>query len=55
MEAARAAISLAAIQASVAALNDEDLLDLADIFANMPASPLKAMASAEVTNRNLAS
>jgi hypothetical protein len=53
MQAARAATSLAQIEASIAVLKDEDLLDLADIFAREVASPLKAMAFAEMTKRSL--
>lgn len=49
----RAAARLAAIHASVRALADEDLLDLADIFAGATATPLGEMASAEMAKRNL--
>ncbi len=53
LESARAVARLAEVQASVAALKDEDLLDLADIFALETASPLKDMAAAEMAKRNL--
>lgn len=51
--AERAVVQLTDIQASIASLNDEDLLDFADIFAEAPASPLKAMAAAELKMRNI--
>lgn len=44
---------LAAVEASVAALGDEDLLDLADIFAAGEPTPLREMAAAEMRRRNL--
>ncbi len=44
---------LAEIEASVAALKDDDLLDLADIFAREALAPLKEMATTEMTKRNL--
>lgn len=53
LQAERAATRLVAIQASVTALGDEDLLDLADIFAGDNQSPLWEIASAEMANRNL--
>lgn len=49
----RATAQLAAIRASIGALGDEDLLDLADIFAAAPATPLQTMAAAEMARRNL--
>jgi hypothetical protein len=52
-EQERAVMRLAAIHASVIALADEDLLDLADIFAGATATPLAEMASAEMAKRNL--
>lgn len=57
-DAERAIARLAAIQASVATLGDEDLLDLADIFsanvsAGGAATPLQEMASAEMLRRDL--
>jgi hypothetical protein len=51
---ARAIKSLAEIDASILALNDEDLLDLADIFLLNPDSPVARTASAEMARRNLA-
>jgi len=52
-EAEQAAVRLGAIQASVAALGDEDLLDLADIFRGLAPTPLWDMASAEMHRRDL--
>ena len=49
----RALNRLAAVEASVKALGDEDLLDLADIFAAGGATPLRDMADAEMRRRNL--
>ncbi len=49
----RAVLCLAEIEASITALNDEDLLDLADIFTRATRAPLTAMAAAEMTKRNL--
>ena len=51
--AAQAVSQLADIQASIVALNDEDLLDLADIFDAQAGSPLRELASAEMAKRNL--
>ena len=53
VESARAVVRLAEIQASISALNDEDLLDLADIFADAGDAPLAAMAAAEMMKRGL--
>jgi hypothetical protein len=53
VESAQAVTSVAQIQASIAALKDDDLLDLADIFADASSGPLKAMAAAEMAKRNL--
>ena len=53
IEAERAIERLAAVEASVAALGDEDLLDLADIFARGASTPLREMAGAEMRRRNL--
>ena len=53
IESRRAIGRLAAVEASVAALGDEDLLDLADIFARGDATPLREMAGAEMQRRNL--
>lgn len=41
------------LAASVAALGDEDLLDLADSFAAGDPTPLREMAEAEMRRRNL--
>lgn len=51
--AARAVAQLAAIHASIVALADEDLLDLADIFARGPSTPLKDLSAREMEQRNL--
>jgi hypothetical protein len=53
MVTARALDRLAAVEASVNALGDEDLLDLADIFAAGEATPLREMAQAEMRRRAL--
>jgi hypothetical protein len=53
VESARAVVRLAEIQASISALNDDDLLDLADIFAEAREAPLAAMAAAEMMKRSL--
>ena len=47
----RALDRLAAIEAAVTALSDEDLLDLADIFAAGDPTPMRAMAETEVRRR----
>lgn len=52
-EAERAVVRLAAIRASITALANEDLLDLADIFSGDHPTPLAEMASAEMTRRNI--
>jgi hypothetical protein len=52
-QAAHAATRLAQIEASIAALENEDLLDLADIFKNRMPTPLGEMASAEMTKRSI--
>jgi hypothetical protein len=52
-EGARAVIQLAEIHASIAALNDEDLLDLADIFSGETRTTLGDVAGAELQRRNL--
>lgn len=54
-EAKRAVESLSEITASITALQDDDLLDLADIFAGSEPTMLGTMASAEVKRRNLTS
>lgn len=50
---ARAAMQLAGINASIVALDDEDLLDIADIFRERRDTPLAAYAFAEVERRKL--
>jgi hypothetical protein len=52
-EASRALAKLVEIEASIVALNDEDLLDLADIFSVSEPSSIGDIASAEMTRRNL--
>jgi len=42
---------LARVEASIAALQNEDLLDLADIFRSQHHTPLAEMASAEMRRR----
>ncbi len=44
---------LAAIEAAVAALGDEDLLDFADIFAAGDQTPLRVMAEDQMRRRGL--
>lgn len=44
---------LAAIEAAVAALGDEDLLDFADIFAAGDPTPLRAMAEEQMRLRGI--
>ncbi len=44
---------LAAIEAAVAALGDEDLLDFADIFATGDPTPLRAMAEEQMRRRGI--
>lgn len=44
---------LAAIEAAVSALGDEDLLDFADIFAAGDPTPLRTLANAEMNARGL--
>jgi hypothetical protein len=44
---------LAAVEAAVVALGDEDLLDLADIFAERGPSPLREMAEDEMRRRRI--
>lgn len=52
-EGGRAICRLATVEASITALGDEDLLDLADIFAQSDPTPLRDMAGAEMRRRNL--
>ena len=49
----RAVERLAAIEASVTALSDDDLLDLADIFRGERETPLGESALDEMARRNL--
>lgn len=54
--AARGALAvkrLIEIEASIASLKDDDLLDLADIFRNMPLTPLAESAFSEMAKREL--
>jgi hypothetical protein len=44
---------LAEIEASIANLSNEDLLDLADIFKAEPRPPIGDMAFAEMARRNI--
>ena len=52
-ETERAFDRLAAVDASVAALGDEDLLDLADIFAGGDPTLLRELAKAAMRRRDL--
>jgi hypothetical protein len=49
----RAKQRLSLIEASIAALSDDDLLDLADIFSGEPRTPLGELAFAEMATRNI--
>lgn len=49
----RAAQQIAAIRASILALNNDDLLDLADIFNTEPRGWLGEVAFAEMTTRGI--
>lgn len=49
----RAKKLLEAIELSITALADEDLLDLADIFIGSPTTPLVEIATAEMTRRGI--
>lgn len=44
---------LVAIEASIVALDNDDLLDLADIFEGKPDSPIKDIAKAEMARRKI--
>ncbi|RYE98110.1 MAG: hypothetical protein EOO77_37830 [Oxalobacteraceae bacterium] len=44
---------LVLIEASITGLNDDDLLDLADIFNGEPRTPLGESAFAEMARRNI--
>jgi hypothetical protein len=50
---ARALKAVSQIEASIIALDDEDLLDLHDIFLETPNSPLGGLAAVEVQRRGL--
>ena len=50
---ARAIKTVSEIEASIAALPAEDLLDLQDIFAELAGSTLATLASDEMRQRNL--
>lgn len=50
---ARALKTVGEIEASIASLNDDDLLDLHDIFIGSPTGALATLASAEMRRRNL--
>lgn len=50
---ASALAEIAAVRQSIAALGDDDLLDLADIFAHAAPTPLKTMAATEMLGRNI--
>lgn len=52
-EGARAVRQIAEIRTSIAALGDEDLLDLADIYSGETQTWLGDAAAAEVKRRNL--
>jgi hypothetical protein len=49
----RAQKQVKVIASSIAALDDEDLLDLADIFEGSSTTPLGAMARMEMKRRNI--
>lgn len=49
----QAAERLAEIESSLLSLENEDLLDLADIFRNQPMSPIAEIVLAEMTKRNI--
>ena len=53
LEGARAVEMMADVRASIVALNDEDLLDLADIFRGDAKASLMTLAAAEMERRNL--
>ena len=55
-EARRSALAaerLAQVTASIAGLENEDLLDLADIFRATPATPIMQYAAAEMARRGI--
>ena len=49
----RIAQRLTAIEASIIALDDEDLLDIADIFKQKPETPIAQCAFAEMDRRKI--
>ena len=49
----RASIIVSKITRSITGLNDEDLLDLHDIFRNAEGTPIMNMAEAEIAKRGL--
>lgn len=49
----RARKRLAQIEMSIAALSDDDLLDLADIFKDAPQSPLAEIAFTQMAERGI--
>jgi hypothetical protein len=49
----RAIKLIAELEASITALGDEDLLDLADIFKGQPSTVLWGIAFAEMARRNI--
>ncbi|MCT8002333.1 hypothetical protein NZL82_10625 [Sphingomonas sanguinis] len=50
---ATTARTVARIEASITALGNDDLLDLADIFQQAPRTPLAEMAFAEMAKRGI--
>lgn len=52
-QAARARDRLGAIEAGIAALDNDDLLDFADIFAGGEPTPLREIAAAEMKRRGI--
>ena len=52
-QGARALTRLATIHAEIAALPDEDLLDLADIFAGVAGSTILGIATDEMNRRGI--
>ncbi|MEG3171156.1 hypothetical protein U1708_02910 [Sphingomonas sp. ZB1N12] len=51
--AAETEASLASINGSITALQDEDLLDLADIFRSQTETPIAEIAAAEMKKRGI--
>lgn len=49
----RAVQRLAQIETALCALDDEDLLDLADIFKDRPQNPIGEIAAAEMKRRDI--